>query len=389
MTQGRQITAAEAEGQPMEKTLPSNWYSDPDHHAAECRAIFMREWYCTGRVEELDAAGGHMVVDVMGQSILILRKPDGALRAFYNVCRHRGAELCTARHLEERAGRAPLKGGVAGSMIRCAYHSWAYDLDGRLVAAPHLVEGEHIRKADFSLHKVGVDSWGGFLFVHLSPEGAGTLAEQLGGAPERVARYPLANLRIGAEITYEIEANWKILAENYNECYHCGGVHPELCAIVPAFRANGGSGLDWENGVPHREGADTFTATGTTPRSSFPGLDAAEQQNHKGELIYPNLFVSLARDHVACFLLTPKSPTATTIRCLFLFAQDEMARPGFDPADAVEFWDLVNRQDWSVCERVQRGIRNRVHDHGYYAPMEDWNLDIRQYVISRLEAARG
>ncbi len=210
-----------------------------------------------------------------------------------------------------------------------------------------------------------------------------TLAAQLGHVPDRLARYPLAELRTARRITYDVASNWKCIVENYNECYHCGPVHPELCEVVPAFKQLGGVGLDWEHGVPHREGATTFTFTGTTTRSSFPDLSEEEKTRHKGELIYPNLMLSLSADHVAAFTLRPVGPDRTVIDCDFLFHAGEMARAGFDPSDAVEFWDLVNRQDWRICESVQRGMRSRVYEHGYYAPMEDLSLDIRRYVGER------
>jgi Rieske 2Fe-2S family protein len=259
-------------------------------------------------------------------------------------------------------------------------------LNGALVAAPHLGSGTGFDKRAFHLYPVGVETWGGFVFLNLTPAGAVPLASQLAGIPERLQRYPLADLAIGATIQYEIAANWKIICENYNECYHCGGVHPELCSVVPSFRDAGGSNLDWNRGIPHREGAYTFTHSGTTARRAFPGLNEDEQVRHKGELVYPNMFLSAACDHVAAFILRPRGPERTDLTCHFLFETHEIEKPGFDPTDTVDFWDLVNRQDWTVCEGVQEGIRARVHSHGYYAPMEDWNLDIRRYVTDRIGA---
>jgi Rieske 2Fe-2S family protein len=199
----------------------------------------------------------------------------------------------------------------------------------------------------------------------------------------------LSALRIGHSIRYEVAANWKALCENYNECYHCGGVHPELCAVVPAFRLAGGGALDWSRGIAHREGAYTFTHSGTTARRPFPGLNEDERTRHKGEVIYPNLFLSLACDHVAAFILEPRGPERTDIICYFLFEPESMAQPDYDPSDTVEFWDITNRQDWIICESVQRGMQSRVHAHGYYAPMEDFSLDIRRYVIERLGPDAG
>ena len=372
----------------LEPTLPSSWYRDERVFAVEKERIFCREWLCVGREEELAAPGSFRVLSVCGESVLLLRNRDGQLRAFYNVCRHRGSRLC--RDPLAPSGpeaRAPLTGGIAAGRITCPYHQWTYDLDGRLVAAPHLAGEPGFDKGLFSLYPVAVDSWGGFVFLNLTPAQAVPLPQQLGAIPQRTARYPLAQLRIGHTIRYRVAANWKVLCENYNECYHCAGVHPELCAVVPAFRERGGSNLDWERGIPHRAGAYTFTSSGTTRRRAFPGLNEDERVRHKGELAYPNLFVSLACDHVAAFILEPQSATHTDIVCHFLFEPHEIGKSDFDASDASEFWDRVNRQDWTICETVQQGIGARVHQYGYYAPMEDFNLDIRRYVLERIGGA--
>jgi Rieske 2Fe-2S family protein len=358
--------------------LPSAWYRRADVFALEAEHIFFREWLCIGRDEMIPRAGDHRVLDVAGQSILLLRNGAGQLRGFYNVCRHRGARLC---------GDPRLQGGVTvARTIMCPYHAWVYDLDGQLIGAPHMAGVAGFDATQVKLHPVGIETWGGFVFAHLSPNSAQPFAAQIAVVAGRLARYPLAQLRIAHSISYEVRANWKVLCENYNECYHCGAVHPELCRVVPAFREGGGAQLDWARGVPHREGADTFTLSGRSSRRSFPGLNDDEQVRHKGELIFPNLFVSLAREHVAAFLLEPKAADLTLITCHFLFEPYEISQPGFDPRDVVDFWDMVNKQDWVICEAVQQGMGARVHERGMLAPMEDWNLDIRRYVAERIGA---
>ena len=369
----------------LEPTLPSSWYRSAEIFALEKERIFCREWLCLAREEELAGPGSFQVHDVLGESLILVRNRAGELRAFYNVCRHRGSRLCRDR----ATGGAAVAGGVGGGRITCPYHQWSYDLDGQLVAAPYLAGEPGFDKSLFSLYPVGVECWGGFVFVHLTPASAAALASCLGGVPERTARYPLSELRTGHSIRYQVAANWKVICENYNECYHCAGVHPELCAVVPAFRDRGGAHLDWLRGIPHREGAYTFTASGTTRRRPFPGLSEDERVRHKGELVYPNLFVSLACDHVAVFILRPRGAALTDIDCHFLFEPYELAKPDFDARDATEFWDLVNRQDWAICEAVQQGLSSRVHERGYYAPMEDFNLDIRRYVLERIGDAAG
>ena len=369
----------------MSLTLPSEWYLSETIFALEKEHIFLQDWVCVGRDEEIAKVGDHKVLSLFGESILLLRNNEHELRAFYNVCRHRGAQLCPEEEQEDSDERIPLKGGVVGGKaIMCPYHAWTYDLNGRLIRAPHLTSDMGLNLEDIRLHPVAVESWGGFVFLHLSPEQAKPFSEHIAASAERFARYPLAELAVAKTLTYSVNANWKVLCENYNECYHCGPVHPELCQLVPAFKENGGADLDWDNGVPHREGATSFTLTGTTTREAFPDLDVFEKERHKGDLIYPNLFLSLAADHVAVFILHAEGPKKTRIDCHFLFAQDEINRVDFDPSDAVDFWHLVNRQDWTICERVQIGMDSRVHKQGVFSPMEDWNLDIRKYVKERI-----
>jgi Rieske 2Fe-2S family protein len=363
-------TPSENRKQSLEASLPSAAYRDPAFFERERNAIFWDTWFYVGRDAPFDREGAFRVVDVAGESVIIVRGADGELHAHLNLCRHRGSRLLCGD-------------GIARGAIRCPYHAWAYAFDGTLIASP-FVDADEVPADARHLHRVGVDRWGGFVFVHLAPqrerrEGR-TLAAQLGPIPARLARYPLRDLAIAGTIRYDVGANWKVMLENYNECYHCAGVHPELCQVVPAFKHRGGAELDWERGIPHREGAWTFSWSGTSGRSPFPGLDADERVRHKGELIYPNFMLSLAADHVAAFSLWPEGPEKTAIVCDFLFHPDEIAKPGFDPGDAIGFWDLVNKQDWAICESVQAGMRSRAFAHGYYAPMEDASLDIRRYI---------
>ena len=370
----------------LQKSLPSSSYYSAEMFQREKDHIFFREWFCAGREEELPTAGSILIREVAGESILIARTKDGELKAHYNVCRHRGARLCG--NSEEQRWGVSLRGGITpAATIRCSYHQWTYALDGSLLSVPFMQESEDFQKKDFSLYTVGLKTWGGFFFLNLSPKEAAsegrTLQSQMGSVQERIKRYPLAELRTAKQLNYELIANWKVILENFNECYHCGPVHPELCEVVPDFK-RGGAGLDWENGIPHREGATTFTWTGTTTRASFTGLDEFEQVRHRGEVAYPNLLLSLSRDHVAAFLIWPQNAERTLVECRFLFHPDEMSKADFDPADAVDFWDLINRQDWAICERVQAGLKTRVHKFGYYAPMEDDSADIRRYVAKHL-----
>ncbi|HSV40402.1 MAG TPA: aromatic ring-hydroxylating dioxygenase subunit alpha [Nocardioidaceae bacterium] len=360
----------------LQAALPKEMYVDEQAWLAERDAVLFGEWFCVGRLDDLGLGVGPRVavVDVAGESILVSRDEHGALHAAYNVCRHRGSQLLTP-------GSSVCEVGA----LRCPYHSWTYGLDGQLLKSPH---AEVDDPSSFALHPVGVESWGGFVFVHLTPDRAEPLSDSIGHAGDTLANYGLADLVMGASFSYDVAANYKVLLENYNECYHCGPVHPELCRLVPSF-AGGGTDLDWDNGIPHREGAWTFTMSGTTTRAPLPGLDEHERIKHKGDLVYPNLMLSASADHVAAFLLLPQATDRTRIECSLLFAADEVASPAFDPSDAGDLWDLVNKQDWAICEGVQRGMSSRAYQHGWFAPMEDDSLDIRRWLLPRLGQSGG
>jgi len=362
----------------LQAALPREMYVDPETWLTERESVLFGQWFCVGRLDDLGLAdpGRVVVIDVVGESVLVTSDEHGALHGAYNVCRHRGSQVLPV----EDANATPF--ACAASALRCPYHSWTYRLDGQLLRAPH-TDLEDLDVAELALHPVGVQTWNGFLFVHLSPERVNPIEEAVGRPGETLANYGLDTLVTGATLTYEVAANYKVLLENYNECYHCGPVHPELCRLVPSF-AGGGSDLDWDDGIPHREGAWTFTTTGTTTRSVLPGLTEAERTRHKGDVVYPNLMLSASADHVAAFTLLPRSTDRTGVVCSLLFDRVEAATEGFDPSDAVELWDLVNRQDWNVCESVQRGMSSRSYRHGWFAPMEDDSLDIRRWLLPLL-----
>src|SRR5207247_2396649 len=231
----------------MQQTLPGAAYRSAAWFERETDAIFHREWFLVGRAEALRCPGDYLQVEVAGERMLIVRTRAGGLGAYHDVCRHRGSRLILD---PPPTGDDPgVAHGRFKGAIRCPYHAWMYGLDGELRVAPFLTESDGLRKEGLSLHHAAVDTWGGFLFVNLSP--TASLMEQLGDVPERTRNYPLADLRAARRISYDVRANWKVVVENYNECYHCGPVHPELCAVVPAFK-DGGRDLDWDAGIPHR-----------------------------------------------------------------------------------------------------------------------------------------
>ena len=352
----------------MEASLDRSAYCDPAVFDDEQRLAMATSWVCIGRNDSIGAEpGSYRLTSVAGERVLIVRDNGGALGAFANRCMHRGTEL-----VDSTAG-AP--NACFQSVIRCPYHFWAYGFDGSLRASPWV---DDIDPAEFSLHRYDLAEWGGFVFVRLVTGGP-SLLDDLGPIATRVDRFPLHELVVGGSITYEVAANWKVIAENYNECYHCGPVHPELCELVPSFRVRGGATLDWEQGIPHRPGADTYTVSGTSSRV-VPGA----QRSRTGEPLRgtdlpepDDVAVARSRRHVHPPTTSARShhdrvPAVVPsrrgcqgrVRCV---RRDRLLAHG-QPAGLGD-----------LPKHVQRGMTSRSFDHGWYAPMEDPSLDIRRW----------
>ena len=357
----------------MHSTLLKEHYVDKYWFNEESKKIFHNNWMCVGRIEDFENTGDFKLIDIAGQSILLIKNNDNIIRGFFNFCKHRGCEL-----LDSVDGDR--EGNIKHS-IRCPYHSWVYNLNGELTHTPHVDIDKNDKQ--FHLNRVGIDFWAGFLFINTGKK-QDSFTDYLGEVPSQLKRYPINDLRSCVDIQYSVECNWKVILENYNECYHCAGVHPELCEIVPAFRKKGGNNLDWENGVPHKKGANTFTMSGVTDREPFPGLNQFEKERHFGQAIYPNLLISLAMDHVAVFIIKPVSENLTDIDFRIFFHPNEIQKKYFNPDDARELWHITNQQDWKICEKVQRGMNSIGFEQGYYAEMEDENLDVKNYILDKL-----
>ena len=359
------------------RTLPGRYYYDPALYAEEQERIFSTLWVCVGRAEELPQPGQYRTLTLGSEHVLLLRGRDGVLRAFLNVCRHRGARLCT----EER--------GQARNAIQCPYHAWTYGLDGALIGAPNVLEMDAFDRAACGLAPVALATWAGLLWLSLADDPP-PIGEQLDravmerfGERETFARYRMAELRVGKTITYDLQSNWKLVIENFMECYHCGPMHPELCHLLPGFR--GGIAYQQGTGTTFADGVDALTLSGKASRPPLPGLTPDDARKYYGVVPLPNVLISLLPDHVVVHTLHPQGPERTRIVCDWLFHPDAIAAPDFDPRDVVEVFDIVNRQDWEVCQRAQLGVRSKVYrDGGLYVPSERHIRRFNDFVQERL-----
>lgn len=340
-------------------TLPQRYYTDPEVFRAEMDRFFFQQWVCVGREEQVSQPGDYFLAEIGNESILVTRDTSGLLRAFYNVCRHRGSRMCT-----EPSGR------LEGGRIRCPYHAWTYNLDGALIGAAHMPED--FSREDYPLHAARIASWEGHLFVHLGTPAA-PLAEHLAALTEKFAAWRMAELRMKKRIVYDVAANWKLIVLNYNECLHCPTVHPALNPLTDYL------GADNEPPAPayiggamgFRPGVETMTFDGVRRRDYLPGLNEAQRKLVAYYAVYPNLLLSLHPDYMMTHTLWPRAVDRTEIICEWHFHPDEIAKPDFVFADAVEFWDVTNREDWLVSELSQKGISSRAYTPGPYSKREE------------------
>ena len=341
-------------------TLPAPYYVSQDQFDREMSRLFATMWVCAGRSEQVERPGQYFVRELLGESIIITRSATGRVNAFYNVCRHRGTRLCTEH-----------EGSFAGA-IQCPYHAWTYDLDGRLIGAPHMDEVPHFDKAAYPLHRVHADVWDGHIFVNLSQDPS-PLAEQLGPLPAKFRPWRMEDLRLGHRIVYDVRANWKLLIQNYNECLHCPNLHPALNKLSHYLSGENEplQGTFMGGRMDLRPGVDTLSMDGTCPRAFLPGLAPDDVRRVYYYAIFPNMLLSLHPDYMLVHTLWPVAPDRTINICEWHFHPEELARPGFTAADAVEFWDMTNRQDWHVCELSQAGIASRAYTPGPYSNRED------------------
>ena len=357
-----------------------SWYTDPVVLRAELERFFGRRWMNVGRGSEMSRPGDYVTADVAGESVIVIRQLDGTVRAMLNVCRHRGARIL----LGER--------GSCPRMLRCPYHSWSYGLDGALRGAPNLRDSVGPAQASLGLQPVAVREAYGCLWVNLDPDArdfdaeiGAQLRERL-ASDDALAGWELERLVTGRQIRYDVAANWKLIVENFMECYHCSSIHPELVAVVPEFREGTASqALAVGHGSALSPDAEGFTVDGRPGLPTLPALGPARQRAYYAITLLPNAFVNLFDDHVVLHRFVPLAVDRTEVVCDWLFAPEALAqRPDIGPT--VELFDRVNQQDFEACERCQLGAGSRVYAHDNVLVPTEHHL---QRLHDELRAALG
>jgi glycine betaine catabolism A len=359
-------------------TLPGRHYTEAAIFGREQEHIFEQMWFCVARGSDVAAPGDFRTVQVGRESVLVTRSSDGGARAFLNICRHRGAQLC-----------ATAEGSVKRT-FRCMYHAWAYDLDGRLVAAPNLVKMPDIDRVEFGLRRVHVREWLGYVWVCLAHQPPSFTEDVMGACVERlgdlesIERYGLENLSVGRRITYDVRANWKLIVENFMECYHCATIHPELVHVLPEFAGGYAAQYYVGHGAEFGPGVEGFTVDGSAGLQTIDGISQEQDRRYFAVTVKPQVFINLVPDHVILHRMFPLAVDRTVVECDWLFAP-EVVGSGADLTASVELFDRVNRQDFEACERCQPGMSSRAYaDGGVLVPSEHHIGAFHEWVLEKL-----
>ena len=377
------------------RTMPREYYTSSDVLADERARLFPTMWHCAGRVSRLTRPGDFMVREIAGESLLIVRQKerapspslrsrvssatggeDGELRAFFNVCRHRGTRIC-----RETSGQF-------SETIQCPYHAWTYGIDGRLIGAPHMQDVAGFDKNAFPLHQAAVAEWEGFVFVNVGDDPE-PFEEWFAPMLKRLVRYNIGALQVGHSVTYDVHANWKLVFQNYSECLHCPMIHPELSTVLP-YQSGANDLIEgpflggyMEITPPNESATLSGKACG---RLVSPTLPADDRHRAYYYTVMPNMLLSIHPDYVNYYIVTPVTADRTMVESEWMFSADNDGASGFNPKDAIDFWDVTNRQDWDIVAQSQLGISSRRYTPGPYSPRESmpaaWD---RQYLLMMKE----
>jgi len=361
-------------------TLPGRYYTDPAIFELEQEKIFEELWICAVRAADLDKPGAFRTVQIGRESVIVTRTRTGAIRAYLNVCAHRGARIC----MED-------KGEVKRS-FQCPYHAWTYDLDGKLIAAPNLTKMPDIDRVRYGLSSVSVEEWLGYVWVNLSDNPASfdttvvqDIRDRLGDV-ESIDRYKIEDLGLGRRVSYDVKANWKLIIENFMECYHCATIHPELTEVLPEFADGYAAQYYVGHGAEFGESVKGFTLDGSEGHDSIPGIAPEQDRRYYAITVRPQVFVNLVPDHVIIHRMYPLAADRTLVECDWLYLPGVVAS-GRDLQKSVELFHRVNLQDFEACERCQPAMSSRKYRDGGVLVGSEHHIGIfHDWLKNRIEA---
>jgi len=343
-------------------SLNRDSYVSDDVFEHEKDRVFLRNWWYVGHQSQLPEAGDYLTVELLAESIIVVRDTAQSIRAFYNVCRRRGSRICT----DDR--------GHVQRLI-CPYHQWAYDLTGQLIRAPQMPP-DFSRKL-FGLKEIHAEVWHGLVFVNLSYTQVVPLAQSMADMRSSFETYDITSAKVACSKVYQVRANWKLVMENFVECYHCGGSHPEFCSAFDLKRYFDVNRERLNGERPTlasllKPGAKTLTMNGEyvvnrlfpqrdTDRSA--GAGPVRSSDNGGTGVRLSAMIAFP-DYAITFVFLPLAVAHTEVRCDRLVVGDAQEGVDYNAEEVTVLWDMTNKQDWHLCEVNQLGVQSRSYEPG-------------------------
>ena len=331
--------------EPLERafTIPSRWYTDPAYHTFDQQSVIASTWQYVGHLSQIPHPGDYIAAEIAGEDVVIVRAEDHSLKAFFNVCRHRGGPLVTQRC-----------GSASPRVLKCKYHGWTYRLDGSLRGVPRFDRSELFDKKDFALVPVSVETFQGVIFVRLVPDGP-SLQSVMNGVDERIAPLSLHGLTFAKRVTYRIACNWKVYVDNYLEGYHLPLVHPELCKVLD-YRA-------------YKTETATYYSLQHSPLQSTenPYHSSGDDVAAYYYFVYPNTMYNIVPGRLQMNSVIPIDADTCEVIFDYFYDTDEPEAVAMRLKDDLTFSEQVQQEDIDICERVQRGLHSRAYDRGRFS----------------------
>lgn len=355
--------------------LQRKYVACSDIFELETQRIFNSSWICLARETELENGSGIIPLEFESHQLILVRCEDESIKAFRNFCRHRGSKLVT----DDRCTKI-------GARIQCPYHAWTYDRSGKLVSAPNMDSVAQFESNEFGLKEVDCNCYGGFVWINFNPDDS--LQDFLQPLADQFADWSIADLVSVGELNYVVRANWKLIFQNYNECYHCPIVHPALNRLTPYKDASNLLESGPILGGPMRlaEDCQTMSLDGKAIASVLPNLSGEQKRCVNYFTIFPTMFLSTHPDYVLIHRIERTAVDTTVVNCQFLALPESRQAADFDPSRAIEFWDMTNRQDWEICELAQAGMQDPEYSPGPYSDLESVLAAFDRHYFDRLES---
>ena len=355
----------------LDYTLPAWIYHSESFFDLEQEKIFLSAWQLVCHESDLVKPGSYMTYGLLNRRAFVVRTRSGEIKAFHNVCRHRGTRLCTK------------PSGNLSKSIQCGYHGWTYDLQGNLIGAPNMDAVADFDMSDYPLNKVQFEEWEGFIFINLA-DAPIQFESEFSPIMNRFSEWGIPDLKLIESKSYSVNCNWKLIIQNFSECYHCPIIHPQLADITPytGGRNDLVSGAFLGGYMEMKK--ETISESGHLCGPLIGNLSPENMNRVYYYTLFPNMLLSLHPDYIMLHTVWPEAVGECRIECYWFFSGEVNQNDKFHPENAINFWDKTNQQDWDICEKSYLGIQSRKYKPGPYSGQESLLAAYDEHYLSML-----